>query len=156
MGLGTFQFGTQTVKELGLLLAQSRQGERVNSVFGEGVNPRLRKIRDGLNELGLDADELLNHGGPRLVYGLSLVENVQRLLLGIDRRPKYVVPQRDGRGVTRRIVEWWLERWVLRRMERGDVLERMAGHRLVHPIRHGGRVRLPRMDLDQGRLFEEG
>ncbi|HXI19895.1 MAG TPA: Druantia anti-phage system protein DruA, partial [Gemmatimonadales bacterium] len=85
-GLGTVQYGDDTVAELGRLLAQSRRGQRVNSVFGEGVNPRLRKLRDGLGELGLDADELLTHGSPRVVYGVSLVKNLQRYLLGIDRR----------------------------------------------------------------------
>src|SRR5260221_8683223 len=71
LGMGTLQFGKQTVTELALLLTQSARGQRVNSVFGEGNNPRLRKIRDGLDELGLPADELLNHGGPRLVYGVE-------------------------------------------------------------------------------------
>jgi len=36
----------------------------VNSGFGEGVNPRLRKIRGALAELGLPQDELLEHGTP--------------------------------------------------------------------------------------------
>src|SRR3989442_11617867 len=36
-GLGTFHFGEQTVKDMGLLLAQSQRGQQVNSVFGEGA-----------------------------------------------------------------------------------------------------------------------
>jgi hypothetical protein len=154
MGLGTFQFGKQTVKELARLLAQSRRGQRVNSVFGEGANPRLRKIRDGLDELGLPTDELLNHGVPRLVYGLALVENLREYLLGIDARPKYRLPQGRGAAVSRQIVEWWLRRWVARRVERDDALQRIQQHSLVHPIRHGARVKLPRTDLDQRLLFE--
>ncbi len=71
-GIGTFQFGDKTVAEMARLLAQSKRGQQVNSVFGEGVNPRLRKIRDGLDALGLATDDLLNHGGPRLVYGVEL------------------------------------------------------------------------------------
>jgi hypothetical protein len=65
--MGTFQFGDQTVGALALLLSQSKRGQQVNSVFGEGVNPvnpRLRKLRDGLDALGLSSDDLLNHGGP--------------------------------------------------------------------------------------------
>jgi hypothetical protein len=58
-GVGTFQFGPRTVAELSRLLTQSRRGQRVNSVLGEGVNPRLRKVRDGLDLLGLSSDELL-------------------------------------------------------------------------------------------------
>lgn len=155
LGMGTFQFGDQTVAGLKILLAQSKDGQRVNSVFGEGVNPRLRKIRDGLDELGLPADELLNHGAPRLVYGLPLIRNLHDYLLGIDRRPKYVVDRRKGRSVTAGIVDWWRKRWVQRRIERDDVLQRMAEHRLVHPIRHAARVPLPRIDRDQLELFAD-
>ena len=138
-----------------MLLAQSEDGQQVNSVFGEGVNPRLRKIRDGLNELGLPADELLRHGAPRLAYGLALVENLEAYLLGIDRRPRYVLSQREGRAVTQGIIEDWRERWVERRIAREEVLGRMAAQRLVHPIRHGARVVLPREISEQRWLFEE-
>jgi Druantia protein DruA len=153
LGMGTFQFGDQTVAKLKILLAQSKGGQRVNSIFGEGVNPRLRKIRDGLNELGLPADELLNHGAPRLVYGLPLVRNLQEYLLGMERRPRFLVDQRRGRRVTEEIIDWWRQRWV-GRVERDEVLERMAAERLVHPVRHGARVRLPR-DGGQLELFGE-
>lgn len=155
LGLGTFHFGEQTVAELAVLLAQSRRGQQVNSVFGEGVNPRLRKIRDGLNELRLPSDELLNHGAPRLVYGLSLVRNLRDYLLGIDPQPRYLLPQRNPKAVTGHIVRWWLERWVLKRIGRDEVLARIAQHRLVHPIEHGARVRLPRRDADQQLLFDD-
>ena len=79
LGIGTFQFNDQTVSELAVLLAQSKRGQQVNSVFGEGVNPRLRKIRDGLDALGLPTDDLLNHGGPRLVYGVATHRERPRL-----------------------------------------------------------------------------
>lgn len=101
--------------------------------FGEGVNPRL-----------------LNHGAPRLVYGLSLVTNLREYLLGIDAQPNYVFPQHNAAAVTRHIVRWWTERWALKRIERDDALQKMAQHRLVHPIRHGARVTLPRTDIEQG------
>ena len=54
LGLGTFHFGDRTVKELALLLAQSHRGQQVNSVFGEGVNPRLRKLRELMNPAAHD------------------------------------------------------------------------------------------------------
>src|SRR5262249_61449169 len=83
-GMGTFQFGDQTVAELALLLAQSKRGQQVNSVFGEGVNPRLRKLRDGLDALGLSSDDLLNHGGPPRVYGVGLAANTHAPPLRLD------------------------------------------------------------------------
>src|SRR5205085_1745612 len=110
-GLGTFQFGQDAVDEMGNLLAQSKRGQRVNSVFGEGVNPRLRKIRDGLDELGLPSSALLEHGAPRLVYGVPLVKNLADYLLGIDDRPKYILPLRQPAKYTESISAWWFERW---------------------------------------------
>lgn len=142
-GLGTFQFGDPTVSELALLLAQSKRGQQVNSVFGEGVNPRLRKLRDGLDALGLPTDDLLNHGGPRLVYGVELTHNTRAYLLGLDKHPHYVLAQKGPKQYTQQIVRGWAKRWLLSRIEKADVLERVAGHNFVHPIRHGARVVLP-------------
>jgi hypothetical protein len=152
-GIGTFHFNPKTVAELDLLLAQSQFGQRVNSVFGEGVNPRLRKIRDGLNLLGLPTDELLQHGGPRLVYGVTLVRNARDYLLGRDRKPDYILSGTDARATTDRIAGWWARRWLVPRIEREDVLARVSEHTLVHPIRHGARVPLPPAVADDGDLF---
>jgi hypothetical protein len=82
-------------------------------VPGEAVNPLLRKIRDGLNELGLPTDELLRHGSPRLVYGVRLVENVREYLLGIDKRPRYLLPHRNAAAVTCEIIRSCRERRLL-------------------------------------------
>ena len=76
-------------------------------------------------------------------------------LRGLTPPARLKVTPREGAAGTRRVVEWWLRRWVLGRIEREDVRERMRGHRLVHPIRHGARVPRPRRDGDQRRLFEE-
>jgi hypothetical protein len=154
-GVGTFQFGEKTVEALGRLLANSRRGQRVNSVFGEGVNPRLRKIRDGLDTLGLCSDELLQHGAPRLVYGVALTENACEYLLGWEKRPRSLFAVKAPQNVTTAIVNWWARRWLLPRLVRTESLERVAGHPLVHPIRHGARVSLPSEDNDQPTLFDE-
>src|SRR5947209_20596735 len=99
-----------------VLLAQSKRGQQVNSVFGEGVNPRLRKLRDGLDALGLPTDDLLNHGGPRLVYGVELIENTHAYLLGMDKQPKFLVPQKSPKQFTQQIAQWWMKRWLLPRV----------------------------------------
>jgi hypothetical protein len=152
-GIGTFHFSEQTVKELSILVSQGKQGQRVHSIFGEGVNPRLRKIRDGLDALGLLSDEILTHGTPRIVYGVNLVDNVTDYILGISKKPKYFLPRRNAKEASDRITLWWLKRWVSNRIVRGDVLQRIAEHTLVHPIRHGARVELPRTDIEQELLF---
>jgi hypothetical protein len=119
------------------------------------VNPRLRKIRDALGELGLPADEFLEHGTPRLVYGVALAENAGEYLVGRAKRPKYLLPQGRAREASKAIAEWWIERWVTPRAGREEVVERIAGQTLVHPIRHGARVVLPVVEREQGRLFEK-
>jgi hypothetical protein len=155
LGVGTSQFSKKTVEALTRLLQHSARGQQVNNVFGEGVNPRLRKLREGLEELGLDADELLRHGRPRIVYGAALAHNMRAYLLGRETRPKYIVADKDAKRVTECMCRWWVERWVVGRLRRDDVFERMAQHTPVHPIRHGARVVLPRLDPEQPLLFDE-
>ena len=98
----------------------------------------------------------MEHGTPRLVYGVQLAHNTREYLLGRARRLQYLLPQRPPREVTDGIARWWAERWMSSRLEREDVLERVARQTLVHPIRHGARVEVPAVDVDQGRLFEGG
>lgn len=95
-GFGTSQFSRDTVKAFSLMLAQIDGGQRVHSIFGEGVNPRLRKIRDGFDALRLPSDLLLSHGSPRLIYGVALARNFRQYLLGFDPEPEYLFSIREG------------------------------------------------------------
>src|SRR5206468_3304984 len=52
-GYGSFHFSGTTIGLIDVLLARRDGGRRVNSLFGEGVNPLLRKIREGLESLHL-------------------------------------------------------------------------------------------------------
>jgi hypothetical protein len=110
------------------------------------VNPRLRKIRDGLNLLGLPTDELLNHGAPRLVYGVVLAHNAREYLLGRERTPKFILTPKDARAFSGHVARWWLMRWVVPRLASDAILARVARHTLIHPVRHGARVELPWSD----------
>jgi hypothetical protein len=139
---GTSHFSEETVKALVRLSALRGSLVRVNSLFGEGVSPRLRKVRLGLAALGWPANELLMHGRERILYGVPLVENLRDYSLGIDQEPEYLLnpelPEADAK-----VARWWLERWCRRRALRQDVLESMRSHRLVRPVQHGARVPLP-------------
>jgi hypothetical protein len=153
-GLGTYHLSEETTQHLSQLLSQSKQGQRVHSIFGEGANPRMRKLRDGLDALGLPADQLLTHGTPRVAYGVSLIENLQMYLLGIEKKPRYYLSRENVQTATERIAAWWMERWVSHRIMREDVREKIAKQTLINPIRHAARVELPRGDADQQFLFE--
>ena len=90
-GYGSYHFSQNTMESLEPLLGQLQGGRRVNSIFGEGVNPKLRKVRGALDEVGLPSDALLQHGSPRLVYGIALARNFREILLGLERREQEVL-----------------------------------------------------------------
>jgi hypothetical protein len=139
---GTSHFSSLTVSSLVTLAETSRMGQRVNSIFGEGVNPKLRKVRDGIDLLGWPSELLLQHGRHRIVYGVPLVKNLLDYLLGLDDRPDYLydVSVRDDANA---VSEWWFARWASRRIQSDEVLERVNGHRSRRPSSHGAKVRLP-------------
>ena len=152
---GTSQFSSATVDALVELVEQRSNGQRVNSIFGEGVSPKLRKVREGLDVLGLPDDALLQHGRQRIVYGVPLVRNLREFLLGLDEEPDYLLDLEDPEKGTRGIVGWWRERWLSKRIMNDDILARLEEHVLVRPIRHGARVILPETEAEQGSLFDD-
>ena len=144
---GTSHLSSETVSALVRLSEQSRTGVRVNSIFGEGVNPKLRKVRDGLDLLGWPSEALLQHGRQRIVYGVSLVSNLLPYLLGVDTEPSYVF-RRNVKDDIAKITDWWLQRWLAPRMRSTEVLEAVALHRSGRPSRHGARV--PKVKAPKG------
>jgi hypothetical protein len=143
VGFGSFHFSTRTLDEIEILQSQQHQGRAVNSIFGEGVNPKLRKLRSGLESIGFPADQVLRHGDRRLVYGIALAANFRDVLLGLAKRRVSLIPTTEAGEGTRRLVDYWLRRWLAGRIEREGVLEQVAVHTLVHPVKHGARVALP-------------
>jgi hypothetical protein len=138
---GTSQFADQTVEALVRLSHVKGGTVRVNSVFGEGVSPRLRKVRLGLAALDWPTNELLRHGRERIIYGVRLVENLRDYSIGIDPDPQYLLnPEKTDETS---IASWWFERWGKRRAEQTVVRDAMRSHQLARPIRHGARVPLP-------------
>ncbi len=127
-----------------MLLGRTHEARKVNSIFGEGVNPLMRKIREALSRLGLPDDVILKHGSKRVIYGVSLARNFQDILLGLADRPRYIVPQTKERFRTELLADYWRQRWLLRRLEKPGILEEVAKHTVVYPIRHGAQVQLPR------------
>jgi hypothetical protein len=154
-GFGSYHLSQETAREVEALLAQSHPGTRVNSIFGEGVNPRLRKLRAGVDLLGLDSNKLLNHRSSRVVYGVPLASNFRDVLLGLNVTPRYVFPQTHPPKVTERIVDFWIRRWLVRRILNESVLESTASHSLFHPISHGARVFVPVTGEETSRAIDQ-
>jgi hypothetical protein len=72
-----------------------------------------------------------------------LIKNLADYLLGIDCTPEYVLKVTGNEGASEGIAGWWFERWARSRAERAGVLEQVALHTPVYPVRHGARVKLP-------------
>jgi hypothetical protein len=142
-GFGSFHFSKETVRLTDALLGRSKNGRKVNSIFGEGVNPLMRKMREVLDLLDLPSELLLRHGNKRIVYGIPLAENFRPLLLGLEERPRYIIPQsKTGLG-TSLLSKYWRNRWLVKRCALPEVLQKVAANRLTYPIQHGAQVPLP-------------
>jgi hypothetical protein len=139
-GFGSYHFSQASIDYVQTLLGRAGDGRKVNSIFGEGVNPLMRKIRDGLNVVGLPADALLRHGNPRVVYGVALAANFREVLLGFTAKPKYLLPRGNAAAQTRKLVCYWQRRWLAPRIQRPEILAKVSKHSLTYPVTHGARV----------------
>jgi hypothetical protein len=140
---GSSHLSEDALTALADLTSHLRSRHEVRNVFGEGVSPRMRKARHGLELLGFPANDLLRHGRKRIIYGVLLAENAREYLLGMATRPIYIAPVRQVLAASSGIASWWIERWVSNRIESDEVVDQVRAHEGTHPVRHGARVRLP-------------
>lgn len=112
-GHGTLHFSETTTQTL-LGLFKKETGMTLHtSTFGEGPSERLRKVRDGMARLGLNSEELVQHGAPRQVF-------VGELLPGAT-RPGISAPTRPWRLAGPSVEETaglWRSRWLAPRLVR--------------------------------------
>lgn len=148
-GYGSAHLSPQTAAALVHLVSTERGGRRAHSLFGEGVSPRMRALREGLDRLDLQSEELLRHGGERAVYVVELGAATRPWLCGLAPDPQlFDAPDSDeaARAATVATSRYWLRRWAAPRAGRPEVWEAVARHRLSLPLRHGARVELPEDD----------
>jgi hypothetical protein len=145
-GFGSYHFSKASIDYLETLIPRGALPRKVNSIFGEGVNPLMRKLRDGLAHVGLPAEDLLMHGNARVVYGVQIAENFREVLLGVDTKPKYLLSVANAKKHTAMLGQFWRRRWLARRIMRDGIVEKVRTHGLSYPISHGARVVLPMTD----------
>ncbi len=154
-GYGSYHFSEQTVRLGDIMLGRRKEGRRVNSIFGEGVNPRMRKLREAFEAVGLPSDEVLRHRNPRIVYAVALARNTGDVLLGLAKRSQYLIPQSNPREKTEQIAEYWRRRWLVGRIGREGVLHAVSQHTLAYPVTHSARVVLPDSEVRGQEEFKE-
>jgi len=140
-GYGSVHFSRETVDAL-TDLQEFIQGARlINNRFGEGVNPKLRRVRNGLAAIGFtSADDFLRHRSQRIVYGLPLGRNSYKFLCGETDDPEYyfkATSELECQEVTNYICHFWAARWLLSRIQSTRFLENVANFRpeeLLHSL----------------------
>jgi hypothetical protein len=147
-GIGTFHFSDLTMRALDDFCVSEKNGMRVNKVFGEGANPKLRAIKQGVILLGFNGDKLLTHGISKSLYGVKLIHNTKDYLLGFESDPDFIYSFSDVQSSTNFITKHWYERWALSRLKNDNVLSKVAGENLVYPIQHRAKLVLPEEDGD--------
>ena len=63
--------------------------------------------------------------------------------MGFDGEVDYLVPQDDTVAISQKIVNWWMNRWAIRRAAQDNVLTDVESHDFTYPIEHGARVKTP-------------
>jgi len=123
-GYGSIQFGPKTRQRLAQVTEFEEGRQVVRGRFGEGVAPRMRKIRRGLENCGLDG-RLLKHESRRIVYGIALAKNARAYLRGETDTPEYYWPFDDVAAEQQSIYDHWRERWLSKRIQQDEILERL-------------------------------
>jgi hypothetical protein len=123
-GYGSIQFGPRTRQRLAQVTEFEEGRQVVRGRFGEGVAPRMRKIRRGLENCGLDG-RLLKHESRRIVYGIALAKNARAYLRGETDTPEYYWPFDDVAAEQQSIYDHWRERWLSKRIQQDEILERL-------------------------------
>lgn len=119
-GFGTVHLSQETVRLLRTLSEVEHGARRINNRFGEGTSPRLRQVREGLEVLGIESDEVLHHATPRLFYACELGSDARARLMGIRSSEPSPAPSLAA------IAEGWRRRWLLPRATRAEILERLS------------------------------
>lgn len=124
-GYGSTALSGETAALLRAIVVRAEGMRRVNNRFGEGVSPRMRQIRDGLDALGMPPDVILRHSCPRIIYGVQLASNALQFLRGESSEPHYYFDPTDpGQGTTD-IANFWLHRWMHPRSRRTETLSKL-------------------------------
>ena len=140
-GFGTFHFTKATNVLANTFISRNQaKYQKVNRIFGEGANPKMRLLRDAISLLGLDSTKVLKHSNYRVVYGIPLITNLKEYLLGIQPLPRYIIPGKGRNIQSKKIIGYWMERWLFKRIRRQDVLERVRLEVKSYPIKHRARV----------------
>ena len=115
----------------------------------------MRKIREAIEMIGLESEPVLKHESKRIIYAIPLVKNLKQVLLGYESKPEYLIESNDPKSASAKIVDYWVSRWLINRINKEEVLERIAEHTKAYPVTHGARVPLYKLSNANEELFPD-
>ena len=113
-GYGTLHLSKQTITAMVEMLQES--GKLISHEFGNGPSWVMRVIRTAGEQLGFEADYLLQHSFKRNIYFIPLAKNFKSVLLGESKRPIYT------NYLIKDLATFWKERWLIPRKKNTDIL----------------------------------
>jgi len=117
-GFGTLQFTPETRDAVEKNLTSIKQFQDVNSIFGEGSSPKLRKLTAGLRVIGFPPESLMRHNCPRLIYSIPLCPQATEFLNARTcTLPDYIINPENFTGATSKIIDYWRTRWLKTRLK---------------------------------------
>lgn len=129
VGFGTMHISKAASMSFNEVISADRGYNHFNHVFGEGASPKMRlmvqAIRCLLECSNEDSKDLAKHAMSRIVYGACLAKNTNDYLLGYDTEPEYYFDRDNVSGETQKIIDFWLNRWVLSRIEYEPIFVRI-------------------------------
>jgi hypothetical protein len=126
-GFGTVQFSPDTSRAVDAFLSADGDFREVNSVFGEGTSPKLRKLKIGLRKLGYDPDKLTQHRQHRLIYAVPLFPQAREWLVErTSELPEFLSAPEEFGDATERIVDVWRARWLASRIDHVVSMEALS------------------------------
>lgn len=132
-GFGTVHFSPETVADIEKFVSNERDFTDVNSVFGEGPSPKLRKLRSGLDLLGFSPDDLLKHHQVRIVYALELWPGAKEFLRSDECEvPAWITNPERFRTGTARIADFWRKRWLAARLDHDETWKKLPDQKSWH------------------------
>jgi hypothetical protein len=128
-GYGSVHFCQRTRTLLEAVVKETNGATFITRTFGEGVNPKLRLVREGLGAVGVDQDHFLRHQCRRIIYGVPLARNAAAYLRNEAPAPDFFLPaatREEAAGASAAIADFWIRRWLAPRARNDEALQRVA------------------------------
>jgi hypothetical protein len=131
-GFGHFHLSGEIFEQMRRYLEAIGHPYASGNRFGMGPNWKIRVVRTVLDKIGLDSDDILNHGIAREVYAVPLAHNWQKILLGSKKNVRTCVLSASE------IVEFCLNRWIVPRASRDKSYKNFARCRIMEYLLNDG------------------